>query len=193
LDGAARLRGLPATQRQNNARQVPHADCRRELFDNLGESDRFSTLDLRMGYHQIRIREGDQYNLAFWGHDDIYMPLRTPFGPENAPALFQRLMDEVLRELRAVARAFIDNTIVHTKGFQAHMAALRAMFEKLRLYVMKVHPKKIRILFPEIAFLGHMVLKVMVGSRNIVEVFVIDSFRVAQHPCSSLIDGSHAS
>jgi hypothetical protein len=85
------------------------------------------------------------------------MPLRTPFGPKNAPALFQRLMDEVLRELRAVARAFIDDTIVHTKGFQAHLAALRAVFEKLRPYNIKVHPKKIRILFPEIAFLGHMV------------------------------------
>jgi hypothetical protein len=95
-------------------------------------------LDLKMGYHQIRIREGDQYKLAFWGHDDIYMPLRTPFGPKNAPALFQRLMDEVLRELRAVARAFIDDTIVHTKGFQAHLAALRAVFEKLRLYNIKV-------------------------------------------------------
>ena len=85
------------------------------------------------------------------------MPLRTPFGPKNAQALFQRLMDEVLRELRPVARAFIDDTIVHTKGFQAHLAALRAVFEKLRLYKIKVHPKKIRILFPEIAFLGHMV------------------------------------
>jgi hypothetical protein len=109
------------------------------------------------GVDQIRIREGDQYKLAFWGHDDIYMPLRTPFGPKNAPALFQRLMDEVLRELRAVARAFIDDTIVHTKGFQPHLAALRAVFEKLQLYNIKVHPKKIRILFPEIAFLGHLV------------------------------------
>jgi hypothetical protein len=114
---------------------MPIAD---ELFDDLGGSDRFSTLDLRMGYHQIRIREGDQYKLAFWGHDDIYMPLRTPFGPKNAPPLFQRLMDGVLRELRAVARAFIDDTIVHTNlGFQAHLAALRAVFEKLQLYNIK--------------------------------------------------------
>jgi hypothetical protein len=105
-----------------------------ELFDDLGGSDRFSTLDLRMGYHHIRIREEDQYTLAFWGHDDIYMPLRTPFGPKNAPALFQRLMDEDLRELRAVARAFINDTIVHTRGFQAHLAALRAVFKKLRMY-----------------------------------------------------------
>jgi hypothetical protein len=156
LDGEAHLRGLPATQQQNYAEQVPMpiAD---ELFDVLGRSDCFSTLDLRMGYHQIRIREGDQYKLAFWGHDDIHMPLRTPFGSKNAPALFQRLMDEVLRELRAVGRAFIDDTIVHTKGFQAHLAALRTEFEKLQLYKIKVHSKKFCILFPEIAFLGHRV------------------------------------
>jgi hypothetical protein len=91
-----------------------------ELFDNLGGSNCFSTLDLKMGYHHIQIREGNQYKLAFWGHDDIYMPLRTPFGLKIAPTLFQWLMDKVLRELRAVARAFIDDTIAHTKGFQAH-------------------------------------------------------------------------
>jgi hypothetical protein len=66
-------------------------------------------------------------------------------------------MDEVLKELRAVARAFIDDTIVHITGFQVHLAALRAVFEKLRLYKIKVHPKKICILYPEIALLGHMV------------------------------------
>ena len=69
---------------------MPIAD---ELFDDLGGSDCFSTLDLRMGYHQIKIRAGDEWKLAFWGHDDLYMPLRTPFGPKNAPALFQRLSD----------------------------------------------------------------------------------------------------
>jgi hypothetical protein len=133
---------------------MPVAD---ELFNDLGGSDCFSTLDLRMGYHQIRIREGDQYKLAFWGHDDLYMPLRLPFGPKNGPAVFQRLMDEVLRHLREVARAVIDDTIVHTKGFQAHLEALRAVLEQLRRYNIKVHPKKIRILFPKVAFLGHMV------------------------------------
>ena len=133
---------------------MPIAD---ELFDDLGGSDCFSTLDLRTGFLQIRIREGDQWKLAFWGHDDLYMPLRTPFGPKNAPALFQRLMDRVLRELRAVARAFINDTIVHTKGVAAHLTALRGVFAELRRHNIKVHPKKIRILFPEIPFLGHMV------------------------------------
>src|SRR3569833_1878423 len=85
------------------------------------------------------------------------MPLRTPFGPKNAPALFQRLMDRVLRQLREVARAFIDDTIVHSRGFEAHLEALCAVFEQLRKYNIKVHPKKIRILFPEIPFLGHLV------------------------------------
>src|SRR3569833_3133493 len=128
-----------------------------ELFADLGGNARFSTLDLRMGYHQIRIRVGNQNKLAFWGHDDIYMPLRTPFGPKNAPALFQRLMDRELRQLREVARAFIDDTIVHLRGFEAHLEALRAVFEQLRKYNIMVHPKKIRILFPEIPFLGHLV------------------------------------
>jgi hypothetical protein len=92
---------------------MPVAD---ELFDDLGGEDCFSTLDLRMGYHQIRIREGDQYKMAFWGHDDLYMPLRLPFGPKNGPAVFQRLMDEVLRHLKEVARAFIDDTIGTPRG-----------------------------------------------------------------------------
>ncbi|GAQ90026.1 hypothetical protein KFL_005910030 [Klebsormidium nitens] len=78
-----------------------------ELFDDLGGSDCFSTLDLRMGYHQIRIRKGDQWKLAFWGHDDLYMPMRTPFGPKM---LFQRLMDRVLRGLRATWRGHSSTT-----------------------------------------------------------------------------------
>jgi hypothetical protein len=77
------------------------------------------------------------------------MPLRTPFGPKNAPALFQRLMNEVLRELRAVARAFINDTIVHTKGFLAHLAALRAVFKKLRLYKIQGTPQEDSHSLPE--------------------------------------------
>jgi hypothetical protein len=133
---------------------MPVAD---ELFDDLGGSDCFSTLDLRMGYHQIRIREGDRYKLAFWGYDDPYMRLRLPFGPKKGPTVFQRLMDKVLRHLKEVARAFIDDTIVHTKRLQAHLVALRALVVQLRRCNIKVHLKKIRILFPEVAFLGHMV------------------------------------
>ena len=65
------------------------------------------------------------------------MPLRTPFGPKNAPALFQRLMDRVLRKLRPVARAFIDDTIVHARGFANHLEALRSVFLELRRHNIK--------------------------------------------------------
>jgi hypothetical protein len=82
-------------------------------------------------------------------------------------------MDEVLRELRTVARAFIDDTIVHTKGFHGHLAALRAVFEKLQLYKIKVHPKKIRILFPEIAFLRHMVNPIGIKPQEVKVVAIM--------------------
>jgi hypothetical protein len=132
---------------------MPIAD---EPFDDLGERQLLN-IGFADGVPPDQDPGGGPVQLAFCVYDDIYMPLRTSFGPKKAPALLQRLMDEVLRQLREVARAFINDTFVHSRGFRAHPEALRAVFEELRRYNIKVHPKKIRILFPEIAFLWHMV------------------------------------
>ncbi|CAK1583893.1 unnamed protein product [Parnassius mnemosyne] len=73
-----------------------------DLFDKLGKSSYFSTIDLASGYHQIEIEEQDRQKTAFSTQNGHYEFLRMPFGLKTAPATFQRTMDSVLRGLQGI-------------------------------------------------------------------------------------------
>ena len=91
-----------------------------EIFDTIGHTKVFSTLDLRSGYHQLPVRNGDKHKTAFWeidefGKDRLYQWKFLPFGLKNAPAEFQRIMDRVFAGLPFV-RCYIVDILVFSEN-----------------------------------------------------------------------------
>ena len=129
-----------------------------DIFDALSDSAVFTTLDLRMGYHQVRIADEDCCKTAFWCLDGLHEWTVVPFGLKNAPPFFQRVMDQTLVGVRHCARCFIDDVIVFSKQLSEHKQHLRAVFGRLRDKNIKCHPSKMRVAFPDVEYLGHKVV-----------------------------------
>ncbi|CAK1600363.1 unnamed protein product [Parnassius mnemosyne] len=104
-----------------------------DLFDKLGKSTYFSTLDLASGYHQIELNEDDRQKTAFSTQNGHYEFLRMPFGLKTAPATFQRAMNNVLRGLQGIhCLVYLDDVIIFSASLQEHMEKLRTVFDRLR-------------------------------------------------------------
>lgn len=86
------------------------------ILSNLGKSRYFSTIDLQAGYHQIRMKESDKEKTAFAVNGANYEFNRMPFGLKNAPSIFQRAIDDILREyIGKFAYVYIDDVLVFSK------------------------------------------------------------------------------
>jgi hypothetical protein len=131
-----------------------------ELFDQLHGACVFSKIDLRSGYHQIRVREEDVPKTAFhtrYGHYEFRV---LPFGLTNAPATFMRLMNDVLRPLldRCVV-VFLDDILVYSKSKEEHVEHLRQVLQLLRENNLYGKASKCEFGANKVEFLGHYVSK----------------------------------
>lgn len=129
-----------------------------ELFDQLQGAKYFSKIDLRSGYHQIRIHPDDVEKTAFRTRYGHYEFLVLPFGLTNAPATFMHLMNEVLRPfLDDFAMAFLDDILIYSKTYEEHLKHIRAVLDKLRQENLYAKLSKCEFLKSEVEFLGHRV------------------------------------
>lgn len=127
-----------------------------DLFDKLGKSKYFSTLDLANGFHQIEVEKNDSQKTAFSTEAGHYEFLRMPFGLKTAPATFQRTMDNVLRGLQGLhCLVYMDDIIVYSTSLQEHLNDLRTVFDRLRATNLKVQLDKSEFLRKEVLYLGH--------------------------------------
>ena len=133
-----------------------------DALDSLGTAKPkyFSTLDLAAGYWQIGLEESSKAKTAFITQDGLYEFQRMPFGLHNAPATFQRAMQEVLRGLNwKFVLCYLDDVIIFSSSFSEHMDHLKQVFDRLRAAGLKLQPKKCTFGQTEVKYLGHIVNK----------------------------------
>ena len=129
-----------------------------ELLDQLAGSTIFSKLDLRNGYHQVRIREGDEWKTAFKTNEGIYKWLVMPFGLSNAPSTFMRLMNEALRPFAGNCLVvYIDDILVYSCSLAKHKEHLRVVCAKLQEERLFANLAKCSFLSSTVAFLGFVI------------------------------------
>ena len=129
-----------------------------DLFDQLKDSTIFSRLDLKTGFHQIRIATDDTHKTAFSTDSGHYEWQVMPFGLCNAPATFQALMQYVLKDqLYKSVVVFIDDILIYSKNKEEHYLHVEWVIKKLREWKLYAASKKCEWGKSEIKFLGHIV------------------------------------
>ncbi|KAL5570722.1 hypothetical protein UlMin_020319 [Ulmus minor] len=140
-----------------NKYPLPRID---DLFDQLKGATVFSKIDLRSGYHQLKIRESDIPKTAFRSRYGHYEFLVMSFGLTNAPAAFMDLMNRVFKEfLDRFVIVFIDDILVYSKSTKEHEEHLRLILQTLRDHQLFAKFKKCEFWLNQVAFLGHVISK----------------------------------
>ncbi|CAL1372707.1 unnamed protein product [Linum trigynum] len=129
-----------------------------DLFDQLGDAMWFTKLDLRSGYYQVRIAEGDEPKTACVTRYGSYEFLVMPFGLTNAPATFCTLMNQVFEPfLDRFVVVYLDDIVVYSKTLDEHAEHLRQVFQVLRDNELYVKREKCTFAATEVPFLGHVI------------------------------------
>ncbi len=131
----------------------------KQVLEDLGGNEFFSTLDLTSGYFQVEMEEKDKEKTAFITRDGLYEYNVMPFGLVNAPSQFSRIMEKIFRGSKEHAVTFMDDIIVKGSAFERAVASLRHVFEKLRIAGLKIRPSISQLLRRVVKFLGHKISK----------------------------------
>ena len=136
-----------------NKYPLPRIDV---LFDQLAGARIFSKIDLRSGYHQIKIRPCDIPKTAFSTRYGLYEYLVMSFGLTNAPAYFMYLMNSVfMPELDKFVVVFIDDILIYSKNEEDHAKHLRIVLQRLRDHQLYAKFSKCEFWLDSVKFLGH--------------------------------------
>ena len=181
-----------------NQYRLPRID---ELFDQLHGTRVYSKVDLRSGYHQLRVRENDVSKTAFRTRYGHYEFLVMPFGLTNAPAAFMDLMNRVFSPyLDKFVIVFIDDILVYSDSLEQHAEHLRTVLQILRERQLYAKFSKCKFWLDKVAFLGHVIsaegisvdpqkIKAIVNWKPPTKVYEVLSFLGLAGYCRKFVEG----
>jgi len=130
----------------------------------MGSKKVFTKMDLRWGFNNIRIKEGDEWKGAFTMHIGSFEPTVMFFGMTNSPATFQTMINEILRDLinKGKVAVFVDDALVETEMEEGHNEIVEEILKRLEKNDLYIKPEKCVWKARKIGFLG-----VVIGPNGI--------------------------
>jgi len=127
-----------------------------DVLESIGTKKVFTKMDLRWGYNNVRIKEGDEWKAAFTTPEGSFEPTVMFFGLTNSPAMFQAMMNELLRDLTNMGKVavFIDDVIIGTETEEGHDELVVEVIRRLEENDLYVKPEKCKWRVKEVEFLG---------------------------------------
>ncbi|GJX84209.1 putative reverse transcriptase domain-containing protein [Tanacetum coccineum] len=162
-----------------------------DLFDQLQGSSVYSKIDLRSGYHQLRVREEDIPKTAFrtrYGHYEFQV---MPFGLTNAPAVFMDLMNRVCKPyLDKFMIVFIDDILIYSKNKEEHEEHLKLILELLKKEELYAKFSKCELWIPKVKLLGHVIDNKGIHGEKEEATFQLIKQKLCSAPILALPKGS---
>jgi hypothetical protein len=169
-------RDLNAITRKNRY-PLPLID---DLIHRLKDVRYFTKLDVRWGYNNVRIREGDEWKAAFCMNRGLFEPLVMYFGLTNSPATFQTMMNGIFQDLitEGVVSVYLDNILIFTNSLEEHSRITHLVLDRMREHKLYLRPEKCEFEKVRIEYLG------VIISHNKVEMDPV-KIAVADWPTTS--------
>ena len=130
-----------------------------DTLDKLAGATFFSCINLKSGYWQVEIEESDKHKTAFWVlSSGFYEYNKMTFGLCNAPATFQRLMEQVLYDLNnQICAIYLDDILIWSSSLDEHLERLDAVFKRLAEAGLKLKPSKCSFFKDKMGYLGYVI------------------------------------